>query len=97
VLHADSAWSREHLEDDAAAVQSALLQRLAGRLSVVLPAATIVETHRWRYARVAAPLGEAYLLDRAAAIACCGDWCLDARVEAAFMSGDRLGTELVGT
>lgn len=96
VLHADSAWSREHLEDDAAAVQSALLQRLAGRLSVVLPAATIVETHRWRYARVAAPLGEAYLLDRAAAIACCGDWCLDARVEAAFMSGDRLGTELVG-
>jgi predicted NAD/FAD-dependent oxidoreductase len=97
VLHADAAWSREHLEDEAAAVQSALLKRLAERLSVVLPAATIVETHRWRYARVAAPLGEAYLLDRAAGIAFCGDWCLDARVEAAFLSGDRLGAELAGT
>jgi predicted NAD/FAD-dependent oxidoreductase len=97
VLHADAAWSREHLEDDAAAVQSALLKRLAERLSVVLPAATTVETHRWRYARVAAPLGEAYLLDRAVGIAFCGDWCLDARVEAAFLSGDRLGAELAGT
>jgi len=25
----------------------------------------------------------------------CGDWCLDARVEAAFLSGDALGTALV--
>jgi renalase len=94
VLHADAAWSREHLDDDAGPVQAALLGRLAERLSLVLPPVAAVEAHRWRHARVEGPLGEAYLLDRGAGIAFCGDWCLDARVEAAFMSGDRLGAEL---
>ena len=66
------------------------------RLSLVLPPVAALEAHRWRYARVGAPLGEACLLDRSAGIGLCGDWCLDARVEAAFMSGDRLGAELAG-
>jgi renalase len=96
VLHADSAWSREHLEDDASRVRSALLGRLAERLSLTLPPVATVEAHRWRYARVGEPLGEACLLDRGAGIALCGDWCLDARVEAAFLSGDRLGADLAG-
>jgi predicted NAD/FAD-dependent oxidoreductase len=96
VLHADAAWSREHLGDDAGRVEAALLGRLAERLSLVLPPVTAARAHRWRYARVDGPLGEAYLLDRAGGIAFCGDWCLDARVEAAFMSGDRLGAELAG-
>jgi predicted NAD/FAD-dependent oxidoreductase len=97
VLHADAGWSREHLEDDVDAVQAALLGRLAERLSVVLPPVMTIEARRWRHARVVEPLGEAWLLDRGAGIAFCGDWCLDARVEAAFLSGDRLGAELAGS
>jgi predicted NAD/FAD-dependent oxidoreductase len=50
--------------------------------------------HRWRHARVEAPLGEPWLADWDAALAFCGDWCLDARVEAAFLSGDALGGAL---
>ena len=96
MLHADAAWSREHLEDDGSRVRSALLGRLAERLSLALPPVAALEAHRWRYARVTGPLGQAYLLDRRAGIALCGDWCLDARVEAAFVSGDRLGAELAG-
>jgi predicted NAD/FAD-dependent oxidoreductase len=61
-----------------------------------LPPVAAIEAHRWRYARVEKPVGEPYLLDRPGDLALCGDWCLDARVEAAFISGDRLGAELAG-
>jgi predicted NAD/FAD-dependent oxidoreductase len=71
-----------------------LLGRLADRLSTWLPPAVVIEAHRWRHARVLQPLGEDCLVDRGAGIAFCGDWCLDARVEAAFISGDRLGARL---
>ena len=33
------------------------------------------------------PLGQEYLWDRSARIGVCGDWCLGARVEAAYDSG----------
>jgi len=96
VLHADADWSREHLEADAGWVRDQLLARLAARLGTTLPRPEVAETHRWRYARVLQPLGETFLLDVAAGLGFCGDWCLDARVEAAFLSGDALGGALAG-
>jgi predicted NAD/FAD-dependent oxidoreductase len=94
VLHADADWSRDHLDADAAEVKETLLARLAGRLPRSLPPLVIAEAHRWRHARVTRPLGEPCLVDDAAALGFCGDWCLDARVEAAFLSGDALGSRL---
>lgn len=94
VLHAGAGWSRQHLDDAPGAVQQALLNRFAERMRVRLPPVAVLGAHRWRYARVEAPLGEAFLLDATAALACCGDWCLDARAEAAFLSGNALGAEL---
>lgn len=96
VLHADAGWSRDHLDADVAWVQAALVDRLAARLGMALPAVAVAEAHRWRHARVLEPLGEAFLLDEAAGLGFCGDWCLDARVEAAFLSGDALGVRLAG-
>ncbi len=91
VLHADADWSRRHLEADAATVRRSLLARLADRLGTELPPPAVTEAHRWRYARVTDPLGEPCLFDPVEGLGLCGDWCLDARVEAAFESGDALG------
>jgi predicted NAD/FAD-dependent oxidoreductase len=91
VLHADADWSRRHLEADMATVRKALLARFAERIGSELPPVAVADAHRWRYARVTAPLGEACLFDPAEGLGLCGDWCLDARVEAAFESGDALG------
>ncbi|MBS1200778.1 MAG: NAD/FAD-dependent oxidoreductase [Proteobacteria bacterium] len=96
VLHADAEWSREWLEAEAARVTAALRARLAERLSAELPPVALAEAHRWRHARVIRPLGEPCLVDEGAALGFCGDWCLDARVEAAFLSGDALGARLEG-
>lgn len=94
VLHAGGDWSRQWLEAAPRAVEEALLARFAEKLDAALPKATAVTAHRWRHSRVESPLGEPYLLDAAAGIGFCGDWCLDARVEAAFLSGDALGCRL---
>jgi len=95
VLHADADWSRSHLESDGAAVRNALLERFAQRLALPLPPVAVSEAHRWRYARVTQPLGEPCLFDPADGLGLCGDWCLDARVEAAYESGEALGRRLV--
>jgi hypothetical protein len=86
VVHARPDWTREHLEADAATAVEALtaaLRDVAGEL----PRPTFARAHRWRYARVETPVGDPCLFDPETLIGACGDWCLGARVEAAFLSG----------
>ena len=97
VLHASAEFSRRESAAPAARVQKTLLTRLSGQLARKLPEVLLSDTHFWRHARVEAPLGEPFLLDESAGIGFCGDWCLDARTEAAFLSGDALGTALSET
>jgi hypothetical protein len=94
VLHAGAYWSRMEFDQPAGRVLQALLERFSERIGRELPPVLLSDCHRWRYARVERPLGEPFLWDRDAAIGFCGDWCLDARAEAAWMSGNALGTAL---
>lgn len=94
VLHATADWSRVEFDQPAINVQRALLDRFSEHIGQVLPRALVCDGHRWRHARVESPLGEPYLLDAQAGVGFCGDWCLDARSEAAWLSGSALGTAL---
>ena len=94
VLHASADWSRVEFDQPPQYVQRALLNRFSELIGRSLPRALLSDGHRWRHARVAIPLDEPFLLDVEAGIGFCGDWCLDARAEAAWLSGDALGTAL---
>jgi renalase len=94
VLHAAPEWSRVEFDQPAHEVLRALLDRLAAVAGRALPRALVADAHRWRHARVEAPLGEACLFDADAGLGFCGDWCLDARAEAAWLSGVALGQAL---
>jgi predicted NAD/FAD-dependent oxidoreductase len=94
VLHASAGWSRVEFDQPAQDVQGALLDRFSERIGRPLPRAFVTDGHRWRHARVETPLGEPFLLDIEAGIGFCGDWCLEARAEAAWLSGDALGAAL---
>ena len=87
VLHASAFWSRAHLDDDADSVIEALMAAFGDVAGTALPVPASVAAHRWRYALVETPLGRDYLWDSSARIGVCGDWCLGARVEAAYDSG----------
>lgn len=96
VLHASSAWTREHLEDAPAAAAEKLLAEFA-RWSGPVPHGAYVAAHLWRHARVDRPLGEPCLWDASMHLGLCGDWCLDARAEAAWISGAALAQRVLAS
>lgn len=87
VLQAGPEWSSSHVEDAQDVVLPALLAALGDALGRDLPDVVHADTHRWLYARTQEPLGAPCLVDAERRIAVAGDWCLGARVEAAYRSG----------
>ena len=89
VLQASGDWSARHIEDDPAMVERALTAAFADATDVGLPSPMATSTHRWRYAK-SGRLGQDALWDGGLRLGVCGDWLLGGRVEAAWLSGDRL-------
>jgi len=95
VLHGQPGWSARHLGADPASIAPRLLAAFDREVRIDLPAPRHLMAHRWRYARVIRPVGEACLVDRAHRIGACGDWCVGPRVEAAFASGTAMAQAIV--
>ena len=93
VLHAEPRWTRKHLNDPREQVETALLEAFAALVEVAggtLPAISWRQSHSWLYSLVETPLEEGCLWDPALGLGACGDWCLGARVEGAWLSGEAL-------
>ncbi len=95
VIQAGPDWSRAQLEAEPAMVTTMLLEALARRAGLALPDPVHVAAHRWRYARSGAA-GEGLLWDGGLRLGVCGDWLLGPRIEAAWLSGQRLAAAMVG-
>jgi predicted NAD/FAD-dependent oxidoreductase len=95
VVHASSAWSREHLELDAREAGPLLLREFAHAVGHPLPRPVHVEAHRWRHALVEEPLGMPCVVDDEMSAGACGDWCIAPRVEAAYESGRSLAHSIL--
>ena len=94
VAHTTPERARAHLDDPAGAV-APVLEAVRRTFGVVDPPAW-THAHRWRFAKPAATHGDAPF-GRRDRLAICGDsWCPagSPRVEAAWLSGDRLGADL---
>ncbi|MBC7506127.1 MAG: FAD-dependent oxidoreductase [Sandarakinorhabdus sp.] len=87
VAQASGAWSEQHLEDTPDVIAARMLPMLAEVIGVAPQLALYAAAHRWRYARTTAPLGEPFLSSDDGTLHVGGDWCLGARVEAAWSSG----------
>ena len=94
-VQASPDWSRTHLEDEATAVETALLDQLADAIGAPLPPRLAISAHRWRFAR-SGSAGEEALWDAQQRIGVCGDWLIGPRVEAAYLSGLILAETLGG-
>ena len=90
LIQSTNDWAEHHLEEDKDAIEAKLLETATQLMNVNGPDIQHQSLHRWRYANVARPLGEPFLIDHAQRIAACGDWCVKGRVEAAFQSGNAL-------
>lgn len=93
VIQATASWSETEIETDPERVTAALLaafEALVGRLG----APVFTACHRWRYALASHPAGAPCLHEPGRGLAVCGDWLLNARIEAAFESGAAAGRVL---
>ena len=94
VAHASPQWSQAFLEydrDDVAKRMIEMLPRAFGRV----PEIDFAIAHRWRYALTTAPLGKPYVCSDDRTLFVGGDWCLGARVEFAFESGQEIANALI--
>ena len=94
VVQAGPDWSRDHLEEDPAAIVAPLLDGLARLAGAVLPTPMAATAHRWRYAR-SGSAGDGILWDAGLRLGACGDWLIGPRVEAAWLSGTRLASTIL--
>jgi renalase len=85
-VQASTAWSAEHLHDDAARVQVKLRKAFA-EITGIRAEPTFAATHVWRQAQTLVPLGVSHVWDDALRIGVAGDWCIGHRIEDAFVSG----------
>ena len=95
VAQAGPDFSLAHLEKDPAEIAALMLPMLVDRLDARLDRVTHAAAHRWRYARVTAPLGQSFLRSADAKLYLGGDCCLGPRVEAAWTSGTAIADDLL--
>ncbi len=95
VAQASPAWSAAHLEFAPNAIVALMLPMLCKHLGTDGLAVRYAAVHRWRYARVAVPLGRPFARDASCTLYAGGDWCLGARVEAAWISGDAIAQDIL--
>lgn len=95
VAQASAAWSAAHLDLDPDVLAALLLPMLCEELGTEARAVRYAAAHRWRYARVAVPLGRPFARDASGTLYAGGDWCLGARVEAAWTSGDAIAQDIL--
>jgi predicted NAD/FAD-dependent oxidoreductase len=87
VLQGYAAWTRAHLELQPEAVVPMLMDAFFATTGARKISPSLAKAHLWRFARTEKPLGEACVWDEERRLAICGDWCLGADLESAFLSG----------
>ena len=95
VAQAGPKWSAAHLEAAPAVIAQQMLRLLCDRLGTDPTTVRYAVAHRWRYANVAEPLGRPFLRDETGTLYLGGDWCLEARVEAAWTSGVAIAQDML--
>lgn len=94
VVHATNQWAQDNMDLPLEEVKSHLIKQLT---SVVGGDLTVkhADIHRWRYANISKVALEHSLVDANLKLGVCGDWCIQGRVEAAFLSGQELATQVI--
>ena len=95
VAHSTSAWSADNLDAPAELVAARMSDALSEVLGISLPEPAFVHAHRWLFARPVEERSWGALAAPELGLYVCGDWCLDGRVENAWLSGQQTARTLV--
>lgn len=95
-VHAQSAWSVEHFDDDPEDAKAKLL-RAFHEATGTIEQPVYAQVYRWRHALARTSLSVDCLWDADRRIGACGDWCRGYRVEDAWLSGAALAASIAAS
>lgn len=94
LVHATNKWSEEHIEDDLEQAKEYIIKETSRITGVNVSIANHQAIHRWRYANASKHGGEKSYFDEKSKIGICGDWLIQGRVEAAYLSAVDLSNKI---
>lgn len=87
VVHSTNRWANQHLTLAAEEVTAHLLKEVAHATPLPTDKISCTDLHLWRYANINKQHGPKALIDPQRRLIACGDWCIQGRIEAAYLSG----------
>ena len=95
LIHSSNDWADAHITKDLKEIESHLSNAFFEIVNLSFLDVRFVDSKLWRYANASKRIGEKAFIDRYRKLGACGDWCVQGKVEAAFLSGQALATELL--
>lgn len=94
IIQSNFSWAEENLEKTRDSVGKKLKKATEEALNIRFNNSLYESVHLWRYAIPQQTNDQGYYLDKSNKIGVCGDWCLNGKVESAFLSGYFLAKEI---
>ena len=88
-------WSEDHAQTNLEHVQTCLSAAASQMFELETEHIQHTGLHYWRYANCIKPMQPDTMLDINLRLAICGDWTQGAKVEVAYLSGQRVAQELI--
>ena len=95
VAQAGPEFSASFIEESPEAIVERMLPLLCETIGVSPEHALHAQAHRWRYAQAGKPLGRPFLQDTTRSLYVGGDWCLGARAEDGWLSGQAMAHSIL--
>lgn len=87
LVHSTNEWADENMDNDRDVSMEYLMEQTSQIVGYDVSKADYKTLHAWRYANIGGQSGPTHYTNAELRISACGDWCIEGRVEAAFLSG----------
>jgi renalase len=95
LVHSSNEWADKHLEQDLNTVTDHLCTELKRVTGFDSRQAKLLLVHLWRYANIDKQVHADGFIDAEQKLVACGDWCIKASVESAFLVGSRVAQQML--
>ena len=94
LVHSSNQWAEQKLTADPRKILKHLCEQTSKIINQDVNLAQHKALHLWRFANISKQAKNKVLIDPQQQLAACGDWCIQGRVEAAFLSGFKLANAI---
>ena len=97
LVNSTNCWAEANMDNKQQTVIDYLCQELSRITGLDTNQAKCQVLHRWRYANIGQQPYHDGFIDFDQKLAACGDWCIESRVESAFLVGQTVANKILAT